>query len=192
MKSKYSKNFVPLGLSSSVPLRCGFTLMEILIVVAIISILAGLIVPTFFYAKTRAREAKARTIVKSLETAFKGYLDTYKVWPDDFTDGDISGDLFKVMRGENVSSMNPQQIAFFEFESTSNYPSAYEFYALDSWSDPSDSSTLKAYQVMFDKNYDNQITLPNGEIIYRSVAVWSVGEDRNNDYGGGDDVPSWK
>lgn len=171
----------------------GFTLLELLVVISIIAILAGMVMPTFYYAKRRAREAKARVMVKQLETAFKSYLDTYKVWPDAWPDGDIKDDMFKTLHGENPGTppMNPQCIAFYEFESTTNYPSSYEFTALDPWSNPSDSSSFNAYQVMFDKDYDNKITI-NGKDVYRCVLVWSFGETRTNEYGEGDDVASWK
>jgi len=175
----------------------GFTLIEILVVISIIAILAGMVIPTFYFAKGRARAATAQAEVKHLETAFKAYLDAYKVWPetwpDAYMDGnnDIKDDMFKVLRGDNIDGMNAQGIAFYEFKNTTNYPSSYEFFALDPWSNPSDSTSLKAYQVMFDKNYDNKITIDNKD-VYRSVLVWSYGEDRTNNFGEGDDVASWK
>lgn len=182
----------------------GFTLIEILVVISIIAILAGMIVPTFFYAKTRAKNAKAQVAVKALETAFKSYLDTYKVWPSglghdqayDISDDKFSPPPFKVfsmLRGENDAVLNPQGIAFYEFESTTNY-TGYESTALDPWSDPppwGDSTKWYAYQVMFDDDYDTKISI-NGQDVYRSVLVWSIGENRTNEYGEGDDVASWK
>ncbi|MDO9541214.1 MAG: type II secretion system protein [Kiritimatiellia bacterium] len=173
--------------SASVPFRRGFTLLELLVVIAIIAILTGMIIPTFYYAKQRAREAKARVTVKQLETAFKAYLDTYKVWPSVFADGEIAADIFRVLRGEYVADANKDKIAFYEFESSTN--SAITA-AYDSWSNPNDSSTWKPYKVMFDMNYDNKIDA--NQDIYRSVVVYSVGEDRNDNNGGGDDVASWK
>ncbi len=175
--------------------RRGFTIIEILVVVSIIAILAGMIMPTFYFAKGRARTAAAQAEVKHLETAFKAYLDTYKVWPDTWPDAlgnnDIKDDMFKVLRGDKIGSMNPQKIAFYEFKNMTNYPSSHEFFALDPWSDPSDPTSLKAYQALFDKDYDNKVTIGNKD-IYRSVLVWSYGEDRVNNHGEGDDVASWK
>ena len=176
----------------------GFTLIELLVVISIIAILAGMVMPTFYYAKKRAKESKARVAVKALETAFKAYLDTYKVWPGGIVEGtayEIKDDgnpvkFFSILRG-NDADWNQQGIAFFEFESTTNYPVTYQNTALDPWSNPSDSSSFKAYRVMFDKDYDNKVTI-GGQEVYRPVVVWSVGEDRNDDSGGGDDVASWK
>ena len=156
-----------------------FTLIELLVVISIIAILAGMVVPMFYSAKERAREAKARIEVKALETAFKSYLDTYKVWPAGFADGEIKDNLFKTLRGENISDMNKQQIAFYEFESTNNS------IAYDPWSNPSE-----AYRVKFDLDYDNKIDALSD--VYRCVVVYSVGTNRADDSGDVDDVASWK
>ena len=173
-----------------------FTLVELLVVISIIAILAGLVMPMFYSAKERAREAKARVEVKALETAFKSYLDTYKVWPDTIVDGDaykVNDDdikLFSMLSGRSdAESLNPQNIPFYEFESYANYPDQTTAY--DPWSNPSDSSSLKCYMVMFDKDYDNVISV-GGKEVNRCVAVWSFGKGRTNDFGGGDDVASWK
>ena len=168
----------------------GFTLVELLVVIAIITILAGMVMPMFYSAKERAREAKAKVEVKALESAFKAYLDTYKVWPAAFfAYDDIDGDLFKTLRGDSDPVLNPQGIAFYEFGNMTNYPNQTTAY--DPWSDPSVPSSLKAYKVKFDQAYNNVISI-GGQDVYRSVVVWSLGKDRGDDSGGGDDVASWK
>jgi hypothetical protein len=52
----------------------GFTLVEILIVVAITSILVGVAVPTLNNAKAKAQEVKRNTIQTSVETAKNRYV----------------------------------------------------------------------------------------------------------------------
>jgi prepilin-type N-terminal cleavage/methylation domain-containing protein len=175
-----------------------FTLVELLVVVAIIAILAGVIMPTFYYAKKLARRNKAQATVKHLEIAFNSYLDNYKVWPADIADDTTyeikdSGPpvkLFSMLRGSDPNS-NPQGIAFYNFEIPTNSAMAQDNAAYDVWSDPDAASTWKAYRVMFDKNYDNKITI-NGQEVYRSVVVYGIGEDRTDNSGEGDDVASWK
>ena len=172
----------------------GFTLIELLVVISIIAILAGMVMPMFYSAKERAREAKAKIAVKALETAFKSYLDTYKVWPSAWVAGTmapIDGQIFRALRGDNLPIENKDAIAFFEFESYTNSAGMDPTTAWDPWSNPSDPATWDRYYVAFDNDYDNKITL-GGQDIYRSVVVWSVGKDRQQDYGGGDDVASWK
>jgi len=51
----------------------GFTLIELMVVIVILSILAGLIVPRIMGRPEEARQAKARIQIESLETALKLY-----------------------------------------------------------------------------------------------------------------------
>ena len=167
-----------------------FTLVELLVVISIIAILAGMVMPMFYSSKEQARQAKAKQAVMSLETALKSYLDTYKVWPAGFADGPIEGDLFKVLRGENPGGYNSQLIQFYEFGSTNST----ETKAYDPWADPSLASAERdkhVYQVKFDKDYDNKITV-GVQDVYRCVVVWSPGKLGVDDSGGNDDMASWK
>jgi general secretion pathway protein G len=51
----------------------GFTLIELMVVVVIIGILAGLIVPRIMGSDDKARDAKTKMQIESLETALKLY-----------------------------------------------------------------------------------------------------------------------
>jgi len=60
------------------PAMQGFTLMEILIVVVILSILAVAVVPQFMDAPDKAKVSRAQADVKNLETAMSMYkLDNF-------------------------------------------------------------------------------------------------------------------
>ena len=66
-----------------------FTLIELLIVVAIIGILAAIAVPNFLQAQVRAKVAKAVSNMKTVETALETYLldkGSYPRWAWDSTD----------------------------------------------------------------------------------------------------------
>lgn len=162
----------------------GFTLLELLLVVALVSILLGIIVPTYHGVREHARKAKARATVKHLETAFREYYNHYRSWPP-AGDGEISGGLYWTLRGDN-----PDNIAFFEFERIEGAPVPQTAY--DPWKYcPAGEVAWRAYRVRFDHNFDNQIDVPwQSDPIYRSVIVWSPGPDRED--GTEDDIRSWE
>ena len=51
----------------------GFTLIELMVVVVIIAILAGLVIPRFMGETDKAKQAKAKMQIESLESALKMY-----------------------------------------------------------------------------------------------------------------------
>ncbi|MFH1742267.1 MAG: prepilin-type N-terminal cleavage/methylation domain-containing protein [bacterium] len=65
-----------------------FTLIELLIVVAIIGILAAIAVPNFLNAQTRAKVARVRADLRSLGTALETYFLDRGDYPRDQTDDD--------------------------------------------------------------------------------------------------------
>ncbi|MDD5679579.1 MAG: prepilin-type N-terminal cleavage/methylation domain-containing protein [Kiritimatiellae bacterium] len=158
----------------------GFTLMELLVVISIIAILLGIIVPTYNSIREKAQYTKAKASVKNLETAFKAYLDQYRTWPATWNESDqeIDNNVVDILKGV-ASTYNKDKIVFYEFETTNSAGDA-----LDSWSNPSDQNTWRAYHFRVDADYDNKI-----DGITRSVLVWSPGADRSNNTP--DDVKSW-
>ena len=61
--------------------RRAFTLIELLIVVAIIGILAAIAVPNFLNAQTRAKVAKVQSELRSLSGAYTSYALDNNAWP---------------------------------------------------------------------------------------------------------------
>ena len=59
----------------------GFTLIEILVVIVILGILAGLIIPRIMGRPEEARRMKARVQIESIETALKLYKLDNSVYP---------------------------------------------------------------------------------------------------------------
>jgi prepilin-type N-terminal cleavage/methylation domain-containing protein len=59
------------------PDRRGFTLIELMIVVAIIGILASLAIPNFLHMQTRARRAEAFVNLRGMATAQMAYYHLY-------------------------------------------------------------------------------------------------------------------
>ena len=63
--------------------RKAFTLIELLIVVAIIAILALIAVPNFLEAQTRAKVTRVRTDMRSILVAMQAYHVDWNAYPDD-------------------------------------------------------------------------------------------------------------
>lgn len=96
--------------------RRGFTLLELLVVVAIIGILAGLLLPAFSKMKNAARIKKATSDVVALVAAIQGYQVVYHRWPGNADGGSWKNDNYTVI---NQLANNPQKRIFFEASSTS-------------------------------------------------------------------------
>lgn len=64
--------------------RSGFTLVEVLTVIVILSILAALTVGAVMMARTAARRAAIRVEISQLETALENYKREYGEYPPDF------------------------------------------------------------------------------------------------------------
>ena len=60
-----------------------FTLIELLIVVAIIGILAAIAVPNFLSAQTRAKVARVKADIRSLRTSMETYFVDNNTYPPD-------------------------------------------------------------------------------------------------------------
>ncbi len=65
--------------------RRGFTLVEMLVVIAIIGILAGLITGAAVMARNRARRATIKMEISQLEMAVESFRQKYGEYPPDFT-----------------------------------------------------------------------------------------------------------
>lgn len=59
----------------------GFTLIEMLTVVAIIAVLVGLVAAGLSMARKKARRAEVATLVKNVESAAKTFQLNYNRWP---------------------------------------------------------------------------------------------------------------
>jgi prepilin-type N-terminal cleavage/methylation domain-containing protein len=62
--------------------RSAFTLIELLIVVAIIAILAAIAVPNFLEAQTRAKVSRVQADLRSLVTALESYRVDHNAYPE--------------------------------------------------------------------------------------------------------------
>lgn len=90
----------------------GFTLIEILVVMAILGILAGLMIVGMDLSRKKARIAKAHAETKQLVQAWKSYWLVYSAWPtvcDGQRNVPMDGSTMRILMGNN-----PQKLQFFE------------------------------------------------------------------------------
>jgi type IV pilus assembly protein PilA len=74
-------------------LQQGFTLIELMIVVAIIGILAAIAIPAYQDYTQRAQMGEAFTIVATAKTAIAEYYQTNGAWPDGTAIADLNLDV---------------------------------------------------------------------------------------------------
>ncbi len=68
-----------------------FTLIELLIVVAIIGILAAIAVPNFLNAQMRAKVSRCVSDMKALHTSMEAYFIDNNNYPPDYDSGNVPG-----------------------------------------------------------------------------------------------------
>ena len=126
-----------------------FTLIELLIVIAIIGILAGLVFPALGTVRNNAKRSKASTECQSLKTAIIMYESEFSCWPVKVSgtkdkDAAVSSSEYvqmcRVLTGENSKKMVFYEVGVGYDEDKG---------ILDPWGRP--------YQVILDIDFDGKI-----------------------------------
>ena len=161
----------------------GFTLVELLTVIAIIAILMGLLFPAIGVVQNQARKAEAKAACVGIVTAVKAYNTEYGKYPNptasatapttDVIVGDTTGGgsvsnatLFNILRAKPPGiPLNPRKIIFFEGKEASNQtvPKGGFNNPAGAFFDPWGAE----YCVAIDMDYDNQL----GTLTYLDFAA---------------------
>jgi len=91
--------------------RRAFTLVEMLVVIAVIAVLAAMIFPAANKLKINATKQKAQTELKLIASAITGYKQQYGHYPPDHPGNPITNGLYfellgTVLKGANFETMN--------------------------------------------------------------------------------------
>jgi len=106
-------------------MKKGFTLIELLIVISIIGILAGMIIVNLSVARSKARDAKRKADIASIQTAVEMYADRNGTYPSTSGTWVLSGSwgtLATLLTPEFISVLpnDPSQSNYFVYFYKSN------------------------------------------------------------------------
>ncbi len=131
-----------------------FTLVELLIVIAIIGVLAGMLIPMVSGAYTKARVTNSKTFLANMAAALERYHDEYGFYPEFLTksarvnldDSDNALRLFKVLTGKTpedkylshgeAKELNRKRISFMDFSMNSIVQRDGKWKIVDSFENP--------------------------------------------------------
>jgi prepilin-type N-terminal cleavage/methylation domain-containing protein len=185
----------------------GFTLIEMLTVIAIIVLLAGLLLPAINMARNKAKAAKAQAEINQIVTAIRAYYLEYGRFPHgngnaaDYNYGaslapgpaySPNARLMSVLRavddgldpsvGNGGHTNNLKKIVFLEIS-----PKSLD--TTNNFLDPFGNQ----YEITVDTGFDNicnnmAASYPN--VTGRTMVVWSLGIDKKANTA--DDLKSWQ
>ena len=142
--------------------RAGFTLLELLIVLAIIVVIAAMVVPNLIGSQRKANEDVTLATIKSIDNNPVG------TWA-----ADHAGSYLKASGQEAWQQMmNPQAYKGRKLRPYIEEP------PLDAWGRP----------LQYEWNGDGHSKKQNA----LKPAIWSMGSNGQDEGGEGDDIPSWK
>ena len=169
------------GKSGLVPRPAGFTLIEILVVIAIVSILASILIPAAGHAQRSAKKRRAMVEMNSIKVAVLEFQRDHKYmpWPGDPEDPKVGSDMWtgsesqqeevmKLLTGDNVLKKVYLQIP------EKSRPSKTSLAFRDPW-------RQEYYRIGMDRNMDGVVlpdaTLGAGETyVKEKVLVYSLGD----------------
>ena len=99
--------------------RRGFTLVELLVVIAVIAILAALLLPALAKAKVSAKSAACKSNLRQLGLALNMYVDDYGKYPGN--GAMYAGGAFQGIRGTGMNWLNPYLGGHFDPNSSLNW-----------------------------------------------------------------------
>ena len=183
----------------------GFTLLELLVVITIIGILAGLMFPATTGVLRNAKKAHAENDCYNLKGAISSYFTEYRKYPADANADEsqeirTDSELMDVLLGAESSrgeELNPRKIAFFSGKQAKPAGNGKYRRGINLNSDGGGElwdPFAELYYVRMDLDYNNRTETPtwddsvDSEYLPESILVWSTGEDLDLN---ADNVKTW-
>ena len=129
----------------------GFTLLELMLVIAVIGILMAMLVASAYSARQRAYASTATAEVQQIATAFKSYYLAHHKWPNGSWDSTPLNkqNLAPLIGGEGIVYLD---LSDFRLEGD-------EF--LDPWGNPYRVSTERVDTPSIDDTFEGAVSFPN-------------------------------
>lgn len=150
----HTSHFTPFRVS-----RAAFTLVEMLVVILVIAILAGMLYPVVLKAISWAREKRAMMEIKNIEIAIKTFHTVYGQWPNQ--NQSATDACYVTNNAAMIAALinNPRGMVFLQFQQSaiSTNPDTLGSY-LDPWRHP--------YVIITDDSGDNRATISTNQTGY--------------------------
>ena len=196
-----------------------FTLVELLLVISIIALLAGLLLPVISKVKDNAKKLKAKSEARGLVLAIKSYESTYGLlpwsgagdisWPAvgnvpanvpwDGTSADKYDTLLQILTKVDMTAGGIGGSAY----NKSSLGNSRNIKFLDASNDFATKGYIdpwgNRYGIALDLDYDNKVKIDGTNDVNGTVFVWSFGPPTNaglslftNSYGSSPNLASWQ
>jgi hypothetical protein len=156
-----------------------FTLVELLVVISIIGLLAGLGFPAVNGAMKAGRKAEVAAMAESIKTAVNAFYAEYSAYPSNTT-GKTDATFLSLMTTTNTNGGNYRGIAFLEvppkFTNSSGIVTPKGFYKGSSQSNFFILMDTGNVGYVLPKTLSSTLTTTN---VPNTVAVWVVDRDTN-------------
>lgn len=138
----------------------GFTLIELIVVIAIIAVLAGIVAPNAFKAIEKAKVSRAMADAKALRGAALAYYADVGFWPPDVCRGDDPGFT-------RALPYNPDTGGAARCINTAGFPADWQTRVQNSWDGPylEKWPALTPWAGKYDWNYWPNNTTRYGVVI---------------------------